>query len=1483
MTKPSGSIGAKKIPSTAVPGARVAKAPTRGAASEDTDEVLVQQFTRDLQLVLRHVRGDKREIVGDIDEVGYYGSAAQKLVVLVDKLLHGTAELAAHKKFRLLLEFGDKFYAQQEFRAASNFFYSKIVDAADEDFRGVEHTETVVADGDDRQIRTKSPPPATTPSSEVFIRALFGKAMCAFQVQKRRDPVVRHPGTLEKMLTTLRLLQKGMETATALELAGSSQRFSWLVLNGSLLIFSIARPLSTLGFAHEVVAFLKWTILSLESVVTLCTTKYILWRTQLFAATCECYEVMAFQAAASHDAAQEAKYVKAALSCAEYAQKTVTRLQKEEELDMPVPKDVVAVLSQAQAVARMLVARAKAATSHEVLSKRQIEAAFASSSVAERIRIAVDMIESLARSDRESAGVLAPPSTPQLSEQIGDLLDYVLEVVTPMLPTAQVGSGDESAASSVTPPAPTEPLQLVFPLAFHMMVLAPLWRLGKIEQLGSLVEAARARLLLASEMLSDLNREQCRCELDLFRALINLKPFVTSRSDQAGHQAASEPAHSLKMIASKDTLVAPRVLLRLAKALTSLLTHASGTMRQTKRDLVLAAAMVLWREGAQPIVEKLDASELSGFPKQLVKVAAKLLLAIHLALTCSDAEDLLLHGLVGIRLASMLRLCGKYRLATQTIRALLERIDRKRDELALFENHFEATTAATSEDDARNAVAMSCATISCDVDHTLSRSDASARGGDAAMNACDRVGVLGTGSQFGSARHDICCLQADLLLLLFQIELEEASAVDALPTSTGSDQPTSPFEVLSLVKLMEEKLSLECRKNGYCKVFLLIQRMRHHPSQARENTALADQALKLVARVEAHERELRTRVKELTLGSKISNESTGADGASSAPSDANVMLPPVVVSRSSTAITVRVLEFQPTQPSLRKRAVAYYMVFAKPSGAGTDVSLNNNSLPGTAEPVYPSSQRMEVTVGGLIPNESYVFAAAAFDSSHEVIHGVGQTSDPVVALHPLPVALCYGYLAQACYELHLLSSATKAATALYSQVVSKDAVSRVLWKASPFYRHSLKRNVVAKLPLPVLNLVVQAILIMCHDEVGDVDRDGVLHDPDQRSLLSKQVAVLEACKKVAIGVELASAAANNEAIRVLCFKGYRLLLPLLHLHQCDGLTFAPLMMFYQALLTIPSAEWDVDTKSIFARIAFELLRIVSATRVFEPVVYPSLVNETLHHTDRQQEHVLAARSNELQSMCEVIAVMETLKNSSQPPGVAVPQAAPSASATKSAPASKVAAPAASASSPESTPRLNGTDGESTLPPLKVILQQANFSLSAALSALETQATATAPSDIRHIEYVCKLAFIALRKGDESAAEECLAAVKLKGDMSVRFRDALTALGGERMLPERVDAATADEQVSGTASPTPGSAPSTARSAKTPRQSGGAAPQKTPAKDDPGVEVEIEAGSLLRVSVVTNSDGEGDQEGRDDGFLFLWGGEVFFLQSLVQVS
>ena len=59
------------------------------------------------------------------------------------------------------------------------------------------------------------------------------------------------------------------------------------------------------------------------------------------------------------------------------------------------------------------------------------------------------------------------------------------------------------------------------------------------------------------------------------------------------------------------------------------------------------------------------------------------------------------------------------------------------------------------------------------------------------------------------------------------------------------------------------------------------------------------------------------------------------------------------------------------------------------------------------------SFRCELSVRGLIPGEKYVFAVAAYTSEGKLIgNGIGESTKPVLASHPMPVLMAWAYLTQ---------------------------------------------------------------------------------------------------------------------------------------------------------------------------------------------------------------------------------------------------------------------------------------------------------------------------------------------------------------------------------------------------------------------------------------------------------------------------------------
>lgn len=175
-----------------------------------------------------------------------------------------------------------------------------------------------------------------------------------------------------------------------------------------------------------------------------------------------------------------------------------------------------------------------------------------------------------------------------------------------------------------------------------------------------------------------------------------------------------------------------------------------------------------------------------------------------------------------------------------------------------------------------------------------------------------------------------------------------------------------------------------------------------------------------IAQLEEAERELHAAEQyeqSLLLHHCIGALSTKHTAASSAP---------VVL-----AVSSRFAYICPNVASIRRlskanqAAAAAIAVFGKAYGAGTAVSITNDSLPGLGEklPLIAISPFSELTaehpiarVQLLEANEAFVFATAAFDVHGTLLGSISDTCSKVIATDALPSVLLWAYLAQKAYS-----------------------------------------------------------------------------------------------------------------------------------------------------------------------------------------------------------------------------------------------------------------------------------------------------------------------------------------------------------------------------------------------------------------------------------------------------------------------------------
>jgi hypothetical protein len=97
--------------------------------------------------------------------------------------------------------------------------------------------------------------------------------------------------------------------------------------------------------------------------------------------------------------------------------------------------------------------------------------------------------------------------------------------------------------------------------------------------------------------------------------------------------------------------------------------------------------------------------------------------------------------------------------------------------------------------------------------------------------------------------------------------------------------------------------------------------------------------------------------------------------------------PPLILSRSCTTMDVSHFPLH-----LKGGPATHFAVYCKPFGAGVELSINATAMQyeGTGVKV-PAGTR--VTVQGLRPNDTYMFAVAAFDKHGRLVGGLGASQN----------------------------------------------------------------------------------------------------------------------------------------------------------------------------------------------------------------------------------------------------------------------------------------------------------------------------------------------------------------------------------------------------------------------------------------------------------------------------------------------------------
>ena len=518
-------------------------------------------------------------------------------------------------------------------------------------------------------------------------------------------------------------------------------------------------------------------------------------------------------------------------------------------------------------------------------------------------------------------------------------------------------------------------------------------------------------------------------------------------------------------------------------------------------------------------------------PPTLRQLATLVLQGVHCTFQWMQLDDALLCGTVAARLSFILEKRNRKEDALRVVEQGIETLNRARSQQILkeispsedWQERFALSSVSTNTANINvprrpnEELDQALACIQVDLLHARFRIILQL-GVDDARRAAAAI----------EAKHARQRLQRAKDQTLYGAKSRTMLRQESVQAERDQQRPVLPMPAL------ERELIAGCNRNLYEKAIVLIELARL-PRKLEEREALLSQAVAALEEGERAEKRVEMQVNE-------------------PPSTARTSVPtaPRLVMRGATEMIMMADPWhQPKHTAAGAKGtkvppvpeVVGLALFCKEEGSGVAVSLNNVSFRGSGVP-RPAGEKILIT--GLTPNESYVFALAAFDRHGHVIEGIGQTSVPVVAQLPLPLLQIWAHLALTAHVMRCYDIARVSSLKLYNTLVIEGA-GRRLWEQVPVSRDVLNLDAVKRAPPPLLRLFVMVLMQMA--EAADVpppekDHRGIIVTP---SHLSRHKARLRGSKKLVMAVYVAVGIDDEELACKAAIQLYHLLLPLLRM------------------------------------------------------------------------------------------------------------------------------------------------------------------------------------------------------------------------------------------------------------------------------------------------------------------------------------------------
>ncbi|XP_033102653.1 cilia- and flagella-associated protein 54-like isoform X3 [Anneissia japonica] len=357
------------------------------------------------------------------------------------------------------------------------------------------------------------------------------------------------------------------------------------------------------------------------------------------------------------------------------------------------------------------------------------------------------------------------------------------------------------------------------------------------------------------------------------------------------------------------------------------------------------------------------------------------------------------------------------------------------------------------------------------------------------------------------------------------------------------------------VESMNE-LEAKCKKNSIYKALFFIQKslqsFKKSGSNGKPKQFLQD-AIALITKAQEEEYKLY----KLNTSPKNTGNNT-------------IPPPPVLLCRTDNSMVFKPGVFNP------KEKVGWYSLFGcSAAGSNVKVRLNDYNLPGTGQQVPAYDCHLHVS--GLVANEKYVFAVAAYTADGKLIgESIGQTSKPIMASHTMPILMSWAFLSQVAYQVSCYGISQQATGVLWDHFVAvpEPCESDVTTDcAQQDFQLTLRRlnTKTASVASPVLlRMFLTSIFIYVdvNTRAGAIYCDKLC---DEGPYYKGQLLRLRECERMLVALELAGWLNESNLALQAVVQCYGLLAPIIH-YKIPSVPVIQVLTFCHAVLQeIPSS------------------------------------------------------------------------------------------------------------------------------------------------------------------------------------------------------------------------------------------------------------------------------------------------------------------------